>query len=139
MAVIVKYVIERNGVEKMTFAAKSEADAYDKMLDIADELFVVLGQSQLLADESQQESLALYLAQNKDEILQALGAKAKTVKKDKAVEPAFDPLKAPDLLTATLETQADVVVEPMVAAKQAAKELIIVRDEDDLLLDRSAA
>jgi len=133
MAVIVKYVIERNGVEKMTFAAKSEADAYDKMLDIADELFVVLGQSQLLADEAQQESLALYLAQNKDEILQALGAKAKTVKKDKAVEPAAD------LLTATLETQADVVVEPMVAAKQAAKELIIVRDEDDLLLDRSAA
>jgi dsDNA-binding SOS-regulon protein len=133
MAVIVKYVIERNGVEKMTFAAKSEADAYDKMLDIADELFVVLGQSQLLADESQQESLALYLAQNKDEILQALGAKAKTVKKDKAVEPAAD------LLTATLEPLADVVTESIVAAKQAAKELIIVRDEDDLLLDRSAA
>ncbi|RVU40889.1 multidrug DMT transporter permease [Rheinheimera riviphila] len=129
MAVIVKYVIERNGVEKMTFAAKSEADAYDKMLDIADELFVVLGQSQLLADESQQESLALYLAQNKDEILQALGAKAKTVKKDKAVEPAAD------LLTATLEP----ATESVVAAKQAAKELIIVRDEDDLLLDRSAA
>lgn len=133
MAVIVKYVIERNGVEKMTFAAKSEADAYDKMLDIADELFVVLGQSQLLADESQQESLALYLAQNKDEILQALGAKAKTVKKDKAAEPAAD------LLTATLEPLADVAVESIVAAKQAAKELIIVRDEDDLLLDRSAA
>lgn len=133
MAVIVKYVIERNGVEKMTFAAKSEADAYDKMLDIADELFVVLGQSQLLADESQQESLALYLAQNKDEILQALGAKAKTVKKDKAVEPTAD------LLTATLEPLADVAAESAVAAKQAAKELIIVRDEDDLLLDRSAA
>ena len=116
MAVIVKYVIERNGVEKMTFAAKSEADAYDKMLDIADELFVVLGQSKLLGDEAQQESLALYLAQNKDEILQALGAKAKTVKKDKAVEPAAD------LLTATLETQADIAAESAVAAKQAAKE-----------------
>ena len=133
MAVIVKYVIERNGVEKMTFAAKSEADAYDKMLDMADELFVVLGQSQLLADESQQELLALFLAQNKDDILQALGAKAKTVKKDKAVEPAAD------LLTATLEPLADVATESVVAAKQAAKELIIVRDEDDLLLDRSAA
>ena len=132
MAVIVKYVIERNGVEKMTFAAKSEADAYDKMLDIADELFVVLGQSKLLGDEAQQESLALYLAQNKDEILQALGAKAKTVKKDKAVEPAAD------LLTATLEPLVD-VAEAVVSAKQAAKELIIVRDEDDLLLDRSAA
>ena len=117
----------------MTFAAKSEADAYDKMLDIADELFVVLGQSKLIGDEAQQESLALYLAQNKDEILQALGAKAKTVKKDKAAEPAAEPL-----LT-TLEPQAHVGNEQLVSAKQAAKELIIVRDEDDLILDRSAA
>ena len=83
MAVIVKYVVERNGVEKMTFAAKSEADAYDKMLDMADDLFSLLAQSQLLADEQQQEQLAFYLAQHKDELLQALGAKAKTVKKEK--------------------------------------------------------
>lgn len=83
MAVIVKYVVERNGVEKMTFAAKSEADAYDKMLDMADDLFVVLGSSQLISDEHMQETLALYLAQHKDDVLQALGAKAKTVKKDK--------------------------------------------------------
>lgn len=87
MAVIVKYVVERNGVEKMTFAAKSEADAYDKMLDMADDLFVVLGASQLLQDEQMQETLALYLAQHKDDVLQALGAKAKTVKKDKTTEP----------------------------------------------------
>ena len=36
MAVIVKYVVERNGEEKMTFTSKSEADAYDKMLDMAE-------------------------------------------------------------------------------------------------------
>lgn len=30
MAVIVKYVVERNGEEKMTFTSKAEADAYDK-------------------------------------------------------------------------------------------------------------
>jgi hypothetical protein len=83
MAVIVKYVVERNGVEKMTFAAKSEADAYDKMLDMADDLFSLLAQSQLVADEQQQEQLAFYLAQHKDELLQALGAKAKTAKKEK--------------------------------------------------------
>jgi hypothetical protein len=134
MAVIVKYVIERNGVEKMTFAAKSEADAYDKMLDIADELFAVLGQSKLLADEAQQESLALYLAQNKDEVLQALGAKAKPVKKDKTAETAVEPAVA-----ASLENTGDAGKAPQLSAKQAAKELIIVRDEDDLLLDRSAA
>ncbi len=83
MAVIVKYVVERNGVEKMTFTAKSEADAYDKMLDMADDLFSLLAQSQLLSDEQQQENLAFYLAQHKDELLQAVGAKAKTVKKEK--------------------------------------------------------
>ena len=134
MAVIVKYVIERNGVEKMTFAAKSEADAYDKMLDMADELFLVLGQSKLLADEAQQESLALYLAQNKDDILQALGAKAKTAKKDKVVEMAAE---SPVAVTVSAELVENTGSTP--ATRQAAKELIIVRDEDDLSLDRSAA
>jgi uncharacterized protein len=133
MAVIVKYVIERNGVEKMTFAAKSEADAYDKMLDIADELFVVLGESKLLVDEAQQESLALYLAQNKDEILQALGNKAKTAKKEKAPE-VVDGAAAPVIEDIVAQSTA-----PKVSAKQAAKELIIVRDEDEPELDRSAA
>lgn len=133
MAVIVKYVIERNGVEKMTFAAKSEADAYDKMLDLADELFVVLGQSKLLSDEAQQESLALYLAQNKDELLQALGAKAKTVKKEKAVELAAEPTVSESVAQHSFD------VSPVGVEKSVAKELIIVRDEDDLLLDRSAA
>lgn len=75
MAVIVKYVVERNGEEKMTFTSKAEADAYDKMLDMADELFELLGQSQLLEQEETQEALAMYLAQNKEEVLYALGAK----------------------------------------------------------------
>lgn len=38
MAVITKFVVVREGVEKMTFTSKKEADAYDKMLDIADNL-----------------------------------------------------------------------------------------------------
>ena len=46
MAVIVKYV-ERNGEEKMTFTSKAEADAYDKMLDMADELFELLGKKRI--------------------------------------------------------------------------------------------
>lgn len=75
MAVITRYVVERNGVEKMTFTSKAEADAYDKMLDMADALQVLLQESSLLATEQQAESLALYLAQQKDELLVALGAK----------------------------------------------------------------
>lgn len=80
MAVIVKYVVERNGEEKMTFTSKAEADAYDKMLDMADELFALLNKSELLQDESVQEQLAMHLAQNKDEVLYALGAKRRPSK-----------------------------------------------------------
>ena len=87
MAVIVKYVVERNGEEKMTFPSKAEADAYDKMLDMADELFTLLGKSELLEDEGKQEDLAMYLAQNKEEVLYALGAKRKPApKKAKKLE-----------------------------------------------------
>ncbi|CAH0541060.1 YebG family protein [Vibrio marisflavi] len=87
MAVIVKYVVERNGEEKMTFTSKAEADAYDKMLDMADALFDLMGKSELIEDESKQEEIALYLAQNKEEVLYALGAKRRPApKKPKVVE-----------------------------------------------------
>ncbi|WP_261816794.1 YebG family protein [Vibrio gallicus] len=87
MAVIVKYVVERNGEEKMTFTSKAEADAYDKMLDMADELFELLGKSEIIADEEKQEELSMYLAKNKDEVLYALGAKRKPApKKPKVVK-----------------------------------------------------
>jgi dsDNA-binding SOS-regulon protein len=80
MAVIIKYIVERAGVEKMTFSSKPEADAYDRMLDIADELFLMLGQSNLLPDEQQREDLALYLAQQKDLVIQTLNQKTKSSK-----------------------------------------------------------
>jgi dsDNA-binding SOS-regulon protein len=75
MAVITKYVVERSGVEKMTFTSKADADAYDKMLDTADALQSLLTASALVADDSQAEALALYLAQQKEELLVALGVK----------------------------------------------------------------
>ena len=84
MAVIIKYVVERNGAEKMTFTSKAVADAYDKMLDTADELTRFLLSSNLISDEKQTEALALYMAQQKDDLLVALGAKKPAVKADKA-------------------------------------------------------
>ena len=36
MPVVIKYVVERNGVEKMTFSSKAEADHYDKLLETAE-------------------------------------------------------------------------------------------------------
>jgi dsDNA-binding SOS-regulon protein len=71
VAVIIKYIVERKGVEKMTFTSKKEADAYDKMLDSADQLAAFLGASSVTLDDQQLEELGLYLASNK-EVLQGI-------------------------------------------------------------------
>ena len=76
MAVVVKYVVERNGVERMTFTTKKEADAYDKMLDIAESLEVMLEKVDVPLSEQQIESLALEIAKSKDDFINVLkGAK----------------------------------------------------------------
>lgn len=82
MPVIIQYVVERDGDAKMTFASKQQADAYDKMLDLAEMMQDIIGRSDLL-NESQTEALSLYLAQQKDDLLLALQGKTKTVKKSK--------------------------------------------------------
>jgi len=61
MAVEVKYVVIREGEEKMSFTSKKEADAYDKMLDTADLLDTWLTNSPV-----QREALSLWLAEQKD-------------------------------------------------------------------------
>lgn len=68
MAVITQFVVVREGVEKMTFTSKKEADAYDKMLDIADNLFPFIQKADLGIDESVSEKLAFFFANNKDEL-----------------------------------------------------------------------
>lgn len=68
MAVEIKYVVIRNGEEKMTFASKKEADAHDKMLDMAETFADWLGQSTLELDEAQREALGLHLAAEKEAI-----------------------------------------------------------------------
>lgn len=68
MAVETKFVVVRKGEEKMTFANKKEADAYDKMLDMADAFTDWLLQSELEIDESLAENIALRLAEQKDTV-----------------------------------------------------------------------
>lgn len=69
MAVITKFVVVREGVEKMTFTSKKEADAYDKMLDIADNLLPFIEQSELGFDDNIAEKLSFYLAENKEQLM----------------------------------------------------------------------
>lgn len=81
MAVETRYVVVRNGEELKTFMDKKQADLYDQMLDQADALSELIQQSNLKIDEEAQEELAIYLAQNKEQVLIALGAKKPPRKK----------------------------------------------------------
>ncbi|NQZ42111.1 MAG: YebG family protein [Moritella sp.] len=88
MAVIVKYVVERNGVEKMTSTSKKEADTYDKMLDVADGLTDLISSSSLDIDDRLTEELSLYLAQNSASLQIILkGGKLKTPEESKEKTP----------------------------------------------------
>nr|WP_320013537.1 YebG family protein [uncultured Desulfobacter sp.] len=87
MPVIVQYIVVRDGDEKMTFATKKEADAYDKMLDIADNLFDFLENSDIVLDETRKEEISLLLAEKRDEvmpILRGVSPKAKNERKKSA-------------------------------------------------------
>lgn len=83
MAVEVKYVVVRKGEEKMTFANKKEADAYDKMLDLADSLGEWLQQAPVMLEEEQREGLSFFLAEHKETLAQLLrgAVPQETVKK----------------------------------------------------------
>jgi dsDNA-binding SOS-regulon protein len=76
MAVIIKFIVVRDGVEKMTFTTKKEADAYDRMLDIADDLYDYIETAALGIDETRLEELSLFLARNKEHVISLLKGSA---------------------------------------------------------------
>ncbi len=94
MPVIIKYIVERNGVERMTFASKQEADAYDKMLDTADQLQVWLAQSMPTLAENLAEQLAMEMAKQKDELQALLSGKAAKTKNKPTEEKASKPIES---------------------------------------------
>jgi len=93
MTVETRYMVIRNGDEVMSTTDKKEADKYDQMLDMADALFAIIGRSDIELTDADRDSLSIYLAQNKEDVLVALGAKrpkkktsAKSAPKLKTVE-----------------------------------------------------
>lgn len=95
MAVETKFVVVRKGEEKMTFASKKEADAYDKMLDMAEAFTDWLLQSKLQVDEVQAENLGLYLAEQKDAVQHILRtSKLPGVNSDPAAADKAEPEEA---------------------------------------------
>ncbi len=83
MPVIVQYIVVRDGEEKMRFATKKEADAYDKMLDIADNLFDFLQNSDIVLDETRKEEISLLLAEKRDEVMPILRGVSPKAKNDR--------------------------------------------------------
>ena len=75
MAVVTQHVVIRDGAEKMTFTSKAEADAHDKMLDMAEALTPLIESSELFTDDKQLEDMAMFLAKERENVLIALGAK----------------------------------------------------------------
>ncbi len=59
-------------MRKNDFHNQKEADAYDKMLDLADNLSEWLSQAPLSLEEEQREALSFFLAENKEALGQIL-------------------------------------------------------------------
>jgi uncharacterized protein len=68
MAVIVKYVVVSDGKEDMIFSTRKEAEAHDKMLDIAERLYTFLHAADLNIAEDTLEALTLFMAQQREHL-----------------------------------------------------------------------
>ncbi len=68
MAVIVKYVVVSAGKEDMIFNTRKEAEAHDKMLEVAERLYAFLHAAELNIAEDTLESLTLFMAQQREHL-----------------------------------------------------------------------
>ena len=92
MAVITKYVVVRNGVElDKEFLVKKDAEAYDKMLDAAENLaaFIKQGDLSIDLDEETIDTLSVFLAKNGPDVTRIL----KGIKPVKPAPPKSAPPK----------------------------------------------
>jgi dsDNA-binding SOS-regulon protein len=79
MAIIVKYVVVSHGKEDMIFNTRKEAEAHDKMLDIAERLYAFLHSAEINIAEDTLEALTLFMAQHREPVSTILkGGKLKT-------------------------------------------------------------
>ena len=79
MAVITKFFVVRNGLElDKVFTEKKDAEAYDKMLDAAEQLaeFIKKGELECGLDDESINEISVFLAKNGPEVTRIL----KTVK-----------------------------------------------------------
>jgi uncharacterized protein len=91
MAVITRFVVVRKGVElDQVFTDKREAEAYDKMLDAAENLadFIKNSDLDLNLDGQTIDAIAVFLAKNGPEVSRVLkGVKPLVPARDTEVDP----------------------------------------------------
>jgi dsDNA-binding SOS-regulon protein len=68
MAVITQYVVQHKGVDKLVTTDKKEADQYDKMLEVADNLTAYIQAKGVELSEDVAEELGILLAKNKESV-----------------------------------------------------------------------
>lgn len=87
MAILTQYVVTHKGVEKLVTADKKEADQYDKMLDIADNLAEYIEAKGLVLGDDVTESLTIMLSKNRNAVGKLLkGTSASTVLEDESAQ-----------------------------------------------------
>ncbi|MCP4746490.1 MAG: YebG family protein [Desulfobacteraceae bacterium] len=100
MAVITRFIVVRNGVElDKIFEVKKEAEAYDKMLDAAENLAKFIRESDIEVDIDQKtiDELSVFLAKNAPQVNHILkGVKPLSPSPEKSGAPKKpEPVKEP--------------------------------------------
>jgi dsDNA-binding SOS-regulon protein len=96
MSVEVRYHVIRDGKEVAVYTSKKEADAHDKMLDIAAELAEFISQTKKInIAEDVLEELCVYLSKNRDQVLRLL----------KGIKRPLSPLKSASSSNKKIERQ----------------------------------
>ncbi len=98
MAVITRYVVVRNGVElEKVFTEKREAEAYDKMLDAAENLSKLIKNSgiDIGLDKKTIDDLSVFLAKNGPEVTKILKGVKPVAPRPKSTNEQKPPEKAP--------------------------------------------
>ena len=101
MSVEVRYHVIREGKEVAVYTSKKEADAHDKMLDIAEELAGFIGQAKNIdIAENVLEELCIYLSKNRDHVLRILKGIRRPLPPSKSAASSDEKLERPKKATA---------------------------------------
>ncbi len=99
MAVITRFIVVRNGVElDKVFDVKKESDAYDKMLDAAENLAAFIKKSDLQIDLAAKtvEAISICLAKNALEVTHILRGIKPIIPSAAKIEKPADPAPVED-------------------------------------------